>query len=155
MRVTCWLVVTCAVALAGCSESPSLPPFKPFADNRVLMQSVIEPAADVIWESVGTIITTQGTEELRPKNDQEWANVRNQAVLLAESGNLLMMEPRARDTDEWMKASQALIDTGTAAVKAAESKNPDELFSAGANLYSACTNCHQKYALGLDRVSSQ
>ena len=63
----------------------------------------------------------------------------------AESGNLLMMPPRARDTGEWAKAAQALIETGTAAVQAAEKKNADDLFTVGGQIYGACTNCHVKY----------
>ena len=38
-----------------------------------------------------------GTEERQPHTDQEWAAVRDSAVVLAESGNLMMMVPRAYD----------------------------------------------------------
>ena len=78
-------------------------------------------------------------------SDDEWAAVRNAAITVAESGNLLMLGPRAKDDGEWMRASQALIETGTAAMRAAEAKNADELFTVGGDMYSACLNCHQKY----------
>ena len=45
-----------------------------------------------------TIDTKDGTEEIRPRTDEEWTAVRNAAVTLAESGNLLMMVPRAQAT---------------------------------------------------------
>lgn len=154
MGARCGLVVTAAALLSGCSRPEEPPPFKPLANNQVLMRSVIEPAADVIWNSVGTILTTQGTEDLRPRTDEEWARVRDNAILLTESGNLLMMVPRALDNDEWMTASQALINTGTAAVTAAEAKNADDLFTAGGHIYSSCTNCHQKYAMNVGGGSS-
>ena len=57
-----------------------------------------------------TIITDKGTEEFRPRTNAEWDAVRNHAVALAESGNLLMMVPRAKDGGEWMKRAQDLIE---------------------------------------------
>ena len=81
----------------------------------------------------------------RPKTNEEWTTVRNHAVSLAESGNLLMMVPRAKDGDEWMKRSRELIDQAERAVRAADAKNADELFTVGGDIYEACSNCHQKY----------
>lgn len=105
----------------------------------------MDPQVDVIWDSVGADITVDGTEEIQPTTEEEWTIVRNSALTLAESGNLLMMAPRAVDGDDWMKAAQALVDTGMLAVRAAEAKNADQLFNAGGIIYSACKNCHQKY----------
>src|SRR5436853_4833229 len=99
-----------AALCTACGSGPQAPPFRPVADTKLLMQSVVDPNADVIWESVKTIITAQGTEEIRPRTDSEWTAVRNSAVTLAESGNLLMMSPRAKDAGAWMTLSQELID---------------------------------------------
>jgi hypothetical protein len=44
-----------------------------------------------------------------------------------------------------MKAAQALIDTSEAAMKAIDSRNADQLFTAGGDIYNACSNCHAKY----------
>jgi hypothetical protein len=114
---------------------------------------VIDPTTDVIWNAVKTIITVEGTQEIRPQTEDEWTAIRNAAVIVAESGNLLMMVPRAKDDGEWMKACQAMIDTGMAAMRAAEAKDPEQLFDAGGNIYNACTNCHSKYALEIGRFS--
>ena len=138
-------VALSAVALAlGCG-APERPPFRPLADNKLLMQAVLEPQAEVIWDAVQTIITEQGTEEIRPGSDEEWASVRNSAVTLAEAGNLLMMSPRAKDGGDWMQAAAALIDTSTAAMQAAEARDADRLFEVGGEIYGACTACHQKF----------
>jgi hypothetical protein len=137
------LVVALVVASGGCGAQP--PPFKPVADNKLLMQSVVDPNADVIWESVKTIITAQGTEEIRPRTEADWTAVRNASVALAESGNLLMMAPRAKDAGDWMRLSQELIDTSQSAIRAAESKDADRLFTVGGDIYDACSHCHQKY----------
>jgi hypothetical protein len=141
-----WIAVPFVVALfTSCGSAPAPPPFKVVADNKLLMQSVIDPNADIVWDAVKTIITRDKTEEIRPKNDAEWIAVRNAAVALTESGNLLMMVPRAKDGGEWMKRSQELIDTGEAAMRAADAKNADRLFTVGGDIYDACSNCHRQY----------
>jgi hypothetical protein len=109
------------------------------------MQSVVDPNADVIWESVKTIITAEGTDEIRPRTEADWTAVRNSAVALAESGNLLMMAPRAKDGGEWMARAQELVDTSQSAMRAAEAKNADRLFTVGGDIYDACSHCHQQY----------
>jgi hypothetical protein len=124
---------------------PKAPPFKPVADVKQLMQAAVDPSADAIWEASGEIISAAETVERKPKNDEEWTAVRNAAITLAESGNLLMMVPRAKDGDVWMQRSQELIDTGTAAWRAADAKDVKRLFDAGADVYGACNHCHQDY----------
>lgn len=145
MRNDWWIAATCAVLFAGCRTADVPAPFKPVVNTRELMQSVIDPNADIVWNAVKTIVTIAGVDEVRPKSDAEWVTIRNAAVTIAESGNLLMLAPRARDRSEWMKGAQALIETGTAAMRAAEAKNADQLFTVGGDMYSACLNCHQKY----------
>ena len=91
------------------SETASQPPFKPVANVQQLMHDVVYPNADLVWESVGTIISYEGTEEIYPRNDEEWAAVQSSAVILTEAGNLLMIGSRAKDTEVWMERAQALV----------------------------------------------
>jgi hypothetical protein len=129
--------------LSGCGQPA--PPYKPVADVKQLMQGVVDPSADVVWESVATIYTKEGIEERRPKNDEEWANVRNHAMMLTEAGNLLMMPTRAKDGGEWMKMSQELVDISAVALRAAEAKNIDGLYDVGGRIDEVCEKCHKKY----------
>jgi hypothetical protein len=146
-------VLAAAVAASACGGGGTqLPPFKPIVDTGRLMESFIEPSADVIWLSVGTIVSAAGEEHIRPRTDEEWAKVLNAAVAISEAGNLLMIEPRAMDGDEWMRLSQAMVDTGAEAIKAAEAKDPDAMFEAGAQIYAVCSNCHAKYDPSIARV---
>jgi hypothetical protein len=145
MRINSLLVLLSSGAAFGCSQGPAVPPFKPMADVKQLMQGAVDPQADVIWEATGSIVTSAGVVERRPKNQAEWDAVRDSAIVLTEAGNLLMMSPRAKDGGEWMKRSQELIDTGFAAWKAAEAKNVDQLFTIGGDIYDACSHCHQQY----------
>jgi hypothetical protein len=145
MRPTLLIAILATGASFACSGGPQPPPLKPIADIKQLMQAAIDPAADVIWEATGSITDANGTVNRRPKNDEEWAVVRNSAIVLTESANLLMMLPRAKDGDEWMKRSQEMMDTGLAAWKAADAKNVDLLFTVGGDVYEACSRCHQQY----------
>jgi hypothetical protein len=142
-RETIAVVLAAGFVLSGCGQPP--PPYKPVADVKQLMQGVFDPSADVVWGSVGTIFTKEGVEERRPRNDEEWANVRNHAMILTEAGNLLMMPSRARDGGDWMTMSQELIDASAVALRAAEAKNVDRLFEVGGRIYDACDKCHKKY----------
>lgn len=132
------------VAAVGCT-GPAAPPFKPVAETKVLMQAVLDPNADEIWDSAGEVLTADGVEDLRPKNDEQWTAVRNHAVTLTEAGNLLMMAPRATDGGQWMTLARALVDAGEACWRAADAKDADRLLNAGDALYTTCVNCHEKY----------
>ena len=74
--------------------------------------------------------------------------MRNAATVVAESGNLLMLDARARNRDEWMTLARALVEMGERARKAAESRDPKTVFDAGAELYESCVSCHAIYLVG-------
>ena len=139
--------------LIGCSPPPAAPPLPPPAPTPApvlsllqLMQWVVDPGADVVWDSVKSIMTLSGTQEVAPKTDEEWANVRNGAATLVEAANLLMLQGRARDNNEWPTAARRLSTTAQQALKAAETKSAEALFTAGGEIYNACRACHQRYA---------
>jgi hypothetical protein len=144
MRTAMLLTLFGAVVSSACG-GPTPPPFKPIADNKLLMQSVVDPNADLIWDAVKFIDTKEGSQDIRPRTDAEWTAVRNAAITVAESGNLLMMVPRAKDGGEWMQRAQEMINAGEEAIKAAEAKNADKLFTVGGDIYDSCSNCHRKY----------
>jgi len=146
MRKLFALLFALCAASAACGRGTSAPPpFKAVADNKLLMQAVIDPNANIVWDSVKTIVTRDGTQDVRPRNDEQWMSVRNAAVALTESGNLLMMVPRAKDGGEWMLRAQELVNTGEAAIRAVDARNSDRLFTVGGDIYDACSNCHRQY----------
>jgi hypothetical protein len=139
---------TLTLACAQTGDSPSVspsPPFREVAGIKLLMNSTVDPQSDILWDSVGTILTVDGEQEIRPQTDEEWTAVRNAAVVLAESGNLLMMERRAMDTGKWMDFSGSLIDSSEEALEAADARDPEALFEAGGHIYEACLACHETY----------
>jgi hypothetical protein len=155
MNRTLRLVALIAVLGAGCNSAPPPPPFRPVADVKQLMASVVEPAAEIYWDAVGTIYDENGATEIEPQTIEEWDAVRNAAYVVAESGNLLMMSSRAKDGGDWMTLSQAMIDVGERAIRAAEGRSKTNVFDVGAELYETCTNCHAKYALEIQRPNYQ
>ena len=144
--------------LAGCggaNEQPSAatpaaaaPPFHTAMTTKQLMNWIIDPNATAIWNSVGTVTTDKGTEEKHPKTDEEWASFRNAAATLVESGNLLMLDGRAQDKDQWMATSRGMADAAAAVLEATEAKDVEAYFDAGGALYEACTACHSRYLIG-------
>jgi hypothetical protein len=141
-RAVLALAGACALASGCCGPAP--PPFHPVADAGTVCQAIIDPSAMKVWNAVGWIETSSGTEEIYPRTDEEWLAVRNAAAAVAEGGNLMMMEPRARDAD-WMRVSRGLVDMGEEAMRAADAQDRDRIFKVGGDLYEVCTNCHSKY----------
>jgi hypothetical protein len=112
---------------------------------KSLMLWLIDPAADAIWDSVSTIIDRSGTKEIRPKNDEEWEALRQQAAVLTEAANLLMMPERVRTGKIWPLAAKKLKTSGAMALEATVKQDVDLLFKAGEEIYKACAGCHSAY----------
>ena len=134
-----------AIGLAACAGQAAAPPFKAVANVDQLMDATIQPAADAYWSAVSTVVDTDGVHENFPRTDDEWEKVWAGAMTIAESGNLLMMAPRAKEDDDWMKFSADLVNIGEEAAKIAESKNPEAVLEVGERIYNVCTQCHMKY----------
>ena len=146
----CWAAVSVLNLAAACSPGDdggdaASPPFKPVASVEDLMHDVIYPNAEVVWDAVGTIITAEGTNEIRPRSHEEWEAVSQSALTVAEAGNLLMLKGRAKDAGEWMERAADLIDAAVLAVEAADARDPEGLFDTGGEVYYACNNCHERY----------
>ena len=135
-----------AMALQYCSSAPDAgegeASFKPVATVDQLMDAIVIPNAQAIWDAV---VYANGELASAPKTDDDWYNLQMRAYALAEAGNLLMMAPRAKDDGDWMKFSTALIDQSRAVVRAAEAKDLQALLTAGGDVYNVCTDCHQQY----------
>lgn len=143
-------VRACLLALvtvaAGCGQTEEVAPlaFAPTGTVLEFMNWHLDPAVDVVWGSAGFIMTDEGEQDLQPTTQEGWDDVRNAATVVAESGNLLMMPGYAVDSD-WMEYAQGLVTAGISARDAAQAKDADALFQAGARLYNVCLACHNRY----------
>jgi hypothetical protein len=132
----------CLVVSACGGQQP--PPFKAVVDTKTLMAALLEKQADIVWEAVGTTIEGDKIEEHHPMSEEEWTNVRNAAVAVAETGNLLMIAPRAQD-EGWMTAAAGMIAQGERMLNAIDRRNTKDVFDVGSDLYDSCVNCHMHY----------
>ena len=117
----------------------------PIATTRQIMAAMTRPAADAIFQSVQTTVSDKGTEEIYPRNDDEWALLGAQAATLAESGNLIMAGPRAVDNGDWVKMSQAMIDAARQTLAAVDKKDKEAVLASGETVNISCDNCHERY----------
>jgi hypothetical protein len=120
--------------LAGTAMAQA-PTYQPVGTTLQIMRAMVIPSSTVIFN-----IPSQA-----PKDDKEWAVVQNNALILAESGNLLMMAGRSKDNGEWIKDSKMLVNAGAAAFKAANAKDVDKLGDVGDDILTSCETCHKKY----------
>ena len=180
MRRSSWLLFLCvslfgvslffSIACQGRQQQPQQPEYTPSATIKDLMLSIVDPSADVVWESVTTVIGPSGTEEKVPRTDEEWTNARRGAIRLVEASNLLLipgrrvgrpgeksefpgieLEPEQmdvlinKDREAWIRRAKGLHDASLAALQAIDAKDAQKLFELGEGLEMACENCHSQY----------
>jgi hypothetical protein len=163
------------IVTAGCSKSEPAPAadaphYEPAATIKDLMQSIVDPSADQVWNAVTTVQTAAGTVETVPKTDDDWLKVRHGAVGLSEAANLLIMPGRKvarpheksetpgvelepdemqvlidKDRVAFYGRAKALHEAGMTAVAAADAKDAQKLFEVGEQIERACENCHVNY----------
>ena len=150
--------VAAAAMFVGCGNEPCTPappaasgppadvaPYMPVATVLELMESTIAHAAEEYWGAVTVIVDENGVQEQYPETAEEWEEVWAAAVTIAESGNLLMMPPRAVDDGAWLEYSRALVEVGVKAAEAAQMQDPDQIFAVGEEVYNVCVACHMLY----------
>jgi hypothetical protein len=173
--VTAGLLLLSAVASQQCASKPApapQPDLAPIVSIKELMENIIDPIADNIFDAVGTDVSEKGVVETKPTSDDDWAKVRQGAVTLAEGSNLLKM-PRAvappgdknnsagpnapelspeaiqakidGDRALWNKHANELRDSALKVLDIVKAKNADALFRSGSEIDRVCENCHLEY----------
>jgi hypothetical protein len=141
-----------------------------FTSVRDIMQSIVDPSADVLWNAVGTVVDETGFHEALPKSDEEWLNVRHAAVRMIEAGNLLMVPGRQaaptgaksetpgveleppeitalmnKDRKSFDGFAAALQGLAVEALGSIEAKNGEALGEIGSRMENVCESCHQTF----------
>jgi hypothetical protein len=151
MRRTLLTLVLAGVlaGVAACSSEPvaEAPPFRIVASTGEIMHGIVIPNSDVIWGSVMIIVDENGEQHFQPETDEEWQEVSDRAMGLAESSNLLLMPERAQGREPWIEYTLEMSDKAVAASEAALLRDADQLLFAGGELYEACAKCHEEYDL--------
>jgi hypothetical protein len=128
------LTAALAAALAQAASTPR-PPTRNVGTMSDLMVKIIYPYSDALFY----------IESRTPKTDSEWGVLEGQALMLAESANLLMMQGRARDQKQWMTDSRMMLDAAADAYAAAKNRDVDGIVFVGEKLLESCTSCHKTY----------
>ena len=178
MRTFSAAIFACAVMLlvTSCSRQQPQTQSQPQVEYRTtatvkdIMDSMVDPGADYIWDSVETVVSEKGVEEKAPHTDEEWKDVRRHAIMLMEATNLLQIpgrhvakpgekadDPKVelapeqiedminKDRASWIKYAHGLHDATMEAFKAIEEKDKDKLLDVGNAIDEACEKCHLQY----------
>lgn len=147
--VWCSAALSLLVFSAGCQpqDTSSLKAeIESSLSSDELMHLVIEPAADVLWDSAGWVMTLEGETSLVPTTDEEWYSTESAAGTIIASGDLLKIPYPSEDRGEpWSGFADQLSQQGRIALEAALNRDGDALFQAGATLYQSCVQCHDVY----------
>jgi cytochrome c556 len=161
------LVQVSGIEAANPAGAPTVPS-QPALTIQQLMDTRVDPAADVLWDSVAFIASAKGEEDRRPRTRAEWDAVRRSALALLESVDELGIPGRRVATEDKkpgpgeLKASeiQRLIDSNpevfarraqglrsaaTRALTAIDAKDADALMTAGGLIDEACEACHVEF----------
>jgi len=129
------LVLGAALAGVLAQASSDRPPTRNVGTMSDLMVKIIYPASDALFY----------IESRTPKTDAEWTVLEGQALMVAESANLLMLPGRARDQKQWMADAKLMLDAGADAVAAAKKKDVEAIVALSDRLMESCTTCHKNY----------
>jgi hypothetical protein len=167
------LLCACQRPPAGDSgpATPRAPasPFKPIASVQDIMQTMVDPSSDALWDSVGTTINARGVETRQPRTDAEWRQQHQRAITLIEATNLLMMDGRrlveaggkvadqgtegvlsAEDGQQKLEAQRvafvqfahALRDVGEQMLTAVDARDTKAMIDVGSTMDEVCEACH-------------
>jgi len=137
---------------------------------KEIMELIIDPSANGIWQAVATVVDREGIHELSPKTQREWLDMRRAAVLIMEGGNLLLMPDRdaapvgtksktpgvelepaqisaviKRNRKSFEEFAESLRNLGLEALRASDDKNAALLLKIGDRMQPVCAGCHQTF----------
>jgi cytochrome c556 len=130
------LVTNPAVPQAQRAKAPAKPKLEPVAETQLLMDGLNQA-------------NFRGLEKLlkeKPADAESWTYARGQALLIAETGNLLMLRPpRNRGQDAWMDRAADLRDSATTLARAAGRRDFERSRATLGELAKSCNRCHQTF----------
>jgi hypothetical protein len=174
MRIQHWVLIASSLVIGtACNTkapSPQAAALLMPATIKDIMDTMVEPSGDYVFESVQEISDEHGITEKAPKTNAEWEGVRRHLFVLVEAPNLLTMqgrkaarpEDRSRnplvenepeavqklldaDRPSLIRRARRLQDAAVLALKAVDAKDKNALFHAIDGIDKACENCHLHY----------
>jgi hypothetical protein len=157
-----WVAAAAAQA-PGAKPAAPAPTAKPAAQAPV--GNLLQVMRGILFHSSNLIFATQSDDPADPKKPIDasfgtyakvytgWPVIENAAIALAESADLLLKpgrlcsngRPVPLDRADYRKFALGLRAAGQAALKAAQSKNMDNMVEVSGTVSEACENCHAVY----------
>ncbi len=156
--------------LAAPAQTPAQAsgPFMPVATVEDIMAAEVMPSAGALWDSIAIVSDKTGYHVHKPQSDAQWEALRQQALILVELTNLLMIkgrkaavgggptEPGALGPQEvqhlidlnwgsFVTHAQALHDAGMAMLQAVQAKDVKAIDANGGTLDEVCESCHLEF----------
>jgi cytochrome c556 len=144
--------------------------FMPQASIAEIMDSMVMPAAQALWDAVAIDVTATGTIEKIPRTDEDWDKLRWQAVTLAEATNALVVPGRhvaapggpaadpeeglspaeveallAKDRPAFVAHAHVLHEAAMEALRAIDARSVEGVSDAGGTIDAACEGCHLQF----------
>lgn len=164
----------CVTTLAGAAQHAKATAAKPLPSSiQQTMDVLIDPAADSLWDSIGTEENAKGTHEKQPRTEAEWQTVAGHAQALIAGARRLQTpglpvganaHSKLADADTPGTRTAAQIKTdiqanpakfraaairleaaANHALAASKQHNAAGVLAAGAELDAACEACHAAY----------
>lgn len=133
-------LTACAGMLATAAVAQA-PTYQLVGNMSQLMIDMIYPTSDALFY----------VDRDPPKDQHDWNVLREQALTLAESGNLLVIPGRARDQENWIKYAKQMTELGQKAYRAAQNKDLAGIQALNDPLSQVCIDCHYQYRPGYHR----
>ncbi len=129
------LALLAAVLFPAGGARAQEPAFEPVGSIADIMREIIYPMSDELFYVM----------RAPPETDLEWNALRRSFLVLAESGNLIMMEGRSIPRDDWMDHARELVDVSVEAYEAAGAKDLDAVRALSPRMEASCRACHEQY----------
>lgn len=149
MRHTLGPAIFMTMALVLTSVAPTQPPraerqppmrneprLEPVAETRLLMDGLNQAN----FRGLNKLLAD------KPADADSWTFIRGQALLIAETGNLLLMRPPNNDGQRaWMDRSIDMRVAATRLARAASESDYPRSRAAFAGVADSCNRCHQTF----------
>jgi hypothetical protein len=130
MRGAAGLILLTIASVAGSARAGPPP-----TTVQAVMDQLVDPSADSLWEAAGTEVTAKGARSHRPRTPQEWAKARALALKIAEGARLLQSRRPVGNDGRWALADASTPGIRTAVqVEADIARNPQHFYQAAGRL---------------------
>src|SRR6516162_3153574 len=134
-------LLACGLMFSTLSAQPrTQPKQEPVAETKLLMEGLALPNFRGLDRNL----------RQKPAEADAWGFLRGQALLVAETGNLLMLRPpKSGGQDAWNANAAQLRESATRLARAAAERDYERSRASLAELANTCNRCHQTFRVNV------